>query len=157
VPLSSTTGSCITQVVQSGVGLVPFQNPFGQIGTAPAFSPVFEYNLRARYDWTFNDYKSFVQFGANYVSEMYNQPATYTSGNLPSEAIPNTTLLRYEQPGYTTYDASCGVSKDKWMAQVYGSNLSNSDASVFTSSAQFIKSEVPLRPRVIGLTIGYKF
>jgi hypothetical protein len=43
------------------------------------------------------------------------------------------------------------------MAQIYGSNLSNSDASVFTSTAQFIKSEVPLRPRVIGLTIGYKF
>jgi hypothetical protein len=35
--------------------------------------------------------------------------------------------------------------------------LGNSDASVFTSSAQFIKAEVPLRPRVLGLKIGYKF
>jgi iron complex outermembrane recepter protein len=30
-------------------------------------------------------------------------------------------------------------------------------ASVFTSSAQFIKSEVPLRPRVLGLKVGFKF
>ena len=154
---SPSNGKCITEVVQSGVGLVPFQNPFGAVGTTPAFSPTFEYNLRARYDWSFNGYKSFVMFGANYVGEMFNQPATYTSGNLPSEAVPNTTLLRYEQPGYTTFDASLGVAKDNWTAGIYGSNLSNSDASVFTSSAQFIKSEVPLRPRVIGLKIGYKF
>jgi hypothetical protein len=40
---------------------------------------------------------------------------------------------------------------------LYGSNLSNSNASVFTSSAQFIKSEVPIRPRVLGVKIGYKF
>ena len=49
------------------------------------------------------------------------------------------------------------MSKDNWTAQVYGTNLSNSDASTFTSSAQFIKSEVPLRPRVIGVKIDYKF
>jgi hypothetical protein len=28
---------------------------------------------------------------------------------------------------------------------------------VFTSSAQFIKAEVPLRPRVLGVTVGFKF
>jgi hypothetical protein len=41
--------------------------------------------------------------------------------------------------------------------QISGSNLTNSDASTFTSSAQFIKSEVPLRPRVLTLGFGYKF
>jgi iron complex outermembrane receptor protein len=71
--------------------------------------------------------------------------------------IPFTTTLRYDQPGYTTYDASLGVAKDNWTTEVYGQNLSNSNASVFTSSAQFIKSEVPLRPRVLGLKIGYRF
>jgi hypothetical protein len=49
------------------------------------------------------------------------------------------------------------VAKDAWTAQLFASNLSNTNASVFTSSAQFIKSEVPIRPRVIGLTLGYKF
>jgi iron complex outermembrane receptor protein len=40
---------------------------------------------------------------------------------------------------------------------VYGTNLFDSHASTFTSSAQFIKSEVPLRPRVIMAKIAAKF
>jgi hypothetical protein len=49
------------------------------------------------------------------------------------------------------------VSKDRWNAEIYGQNLGQSDASTFTSSAQFIKSEVPLHPRVIGLKVGYTY
>ncbi len=67
------------------------------------------------------------------------------------------TLLRYDQPAYSTFDASLGVAKDQWTASFYGTNLSNSNASTFTSSAQFIKSEVPLRPRVLGVKPAYKF
>jgi iron complex outermembrane recepter protein len=44
----------------------------------------------------------------------------------------------------------------QWAAQLYGTDLSNSNASWFTSSAQFIESEVPLRPRVLGLRLGYE-
>jgi iron complex outermembrane receptor protein len=88
---------------------------------------------------------------------MSNQPASYFPGDVPSEAIPTTTHLRYDQPSYTTYDAAIGIGKDNWTVKLVGENLGNSDASTFTSSAQFIKSEVPLRPRVINLTAGYKF
>jgi iron complex outermembrane recepter protein len=145
-------GSCITEVKGSS-----FPNPFGTLGSRPAFSPAVEFNLRARYDWSFNEYKAFVMAGASHIGDMSNQPASYVSGTLPSEAIPTTTHLRYDQPGYTTYDASVGVAKDAWTVSLFGQNLSNSDASTFTSSAQFIKSEVPLRPRVLGLKLGYKF
>ena len=60
-------------------------------------------------------------------------------------------------PGYTTYDAAIGVVKDSWTAQITGNNLSNSGASVNTNSIMFIKSEVPLRPRVLTLTLSYQF
>jgi iron complex outermembrane recepter protein len=143
-------GSCITEVKGKS-----FPNPFGVEGTRPAFSPAVEFNLRARYDWAVNDYKAFVMVGANHIGDMSNQPASYVAGD--TVTIPYTTHLRYDQPGYTTYDASLGVSKDNWTAQLFGQNLSNSDASTFTSSAQFIKSEVPLRPRVLGIKIGLKF
>ncbi len=93
--------------------------------------------------------------GVSYTGSMYNQPATYTSGE--GIIVPNTTFLRYLQPGYTTFDASIGVNFDKYSVQLFGQNLGNSHASTFTSSAQFIKSEVPLRPRVIGLKIGASF
>jgi outer membrane receptor protein involved in Fe transport len=157
-PGSVTFGKCITEAVQSGVGLVPFQNPFGSVGSRPAMSPAIEFNIRARYDWTmWSVYKAWAWVGANHVGTMSNDPATYLSGDLPSEAVPTTTYLRYTQPGYTTYDASIGIAKDNWTAQFYGQNLSNNDASTFTSSSQFIKAETPLRPRVLGVTIGYKF
>jgi hypothetical protein len=45
--------------------------------------------------------------GANHVGHMYNPPATCLSGN--SQTIPTTTLLRYDQPAYATFDASRGV------------------------------------------------
>ncbi|MFI4933806.1 MAG: TonB-dependent receptor [Caulobacterales bacterium] len=148
-------GHCITQVVQSGVGLVPFLNPFGALGTVPAFSPTFQGNLRARYEWSIGSYKAFVQGGVSYTGSMFNQPATYTSGE--GVVVPSTTLLRYEQPGYATVDAAFGVSTDNWYAQIFGENLGDSRASTFTSSTQFIKSEVPLRPRVVGVKIGGHF
>jgi iron complex outermembrane recepter protein len=150
IPASPTYGQCITEVKGNS-----FPNPFGDLDTRPAFSPPVEFNLRARYDWHINDYKAFIWFGGNHVGTMSNQPASYLDGN--TETIPTTTHLRYSQPGYTTYDGSIGVAKDNWTAQFYGQNLSDSNASVFTSSAQFIKSEVPLRPRVLGVKFGLKF
>ncbi|MDE1923204.1 MAG: TonB-dependent receptor [Gammaproteobacteria bacterium] len=149
-PGSPNLGNCITEVKGQS-----FPNPFGQLNTRPAFSPPIEFNLRARYDWSVGGYNAFVMAGGNHIGSMSNEPASFVNGN--TVAIPYTTWLRYDQPGYTTYDASLGVAKDNWTAQIYGTNLSNSDASVFTSSAQFIKSEVPLRPRVLGIKFGYRF
>ena len=70
--------------------------------------------------------------GVSYTGSMFNQPATYTSGE--GVVVPNTTFLRYLQPAYTTVDAAIGVNFDKWYAQLFGQNLGNSHASTFTSS-----------------------
>ncbi|MGD0189163.1 MAG: TonB-dependent receptor [Rhizomicrobium sp.] len=149
-------GNCITEAVpKGGTTPVPFPSPFGTVGSQAAFSPKFEGNLRARYDWIMNDYNSYVQVGASFMGKMYNQPANYPSGN--GLLIPYTTYLRYEQPSYTTFDAALGVAKGNWEARIFGENLTDTHASTFTSSAQFIESEVPLRPRIYGLSLGYKF
>ncbi len=153
-PASATFGKCITQIVNPAGILAPADAVFGPQGGVPAFSPKLEYNVRGRYDWAINDYKAFVMAGANHVGNMYNQ---IDNGTTNFVGNPTTTLLRYLQPGYTTYDASAGIAKDNWTAEAFGSNLGNSNASVFTSSAQFIKSEVPVRPRLLGVRIGYKF
>ncbi len=60
-------------------------------------------------------------------------------------------------PAYATVDVSIGISRDRWNAQLFSNNLNNSHASTFTSTSQFIKSEVPLRPRTFGLRMGYDF
>ena len=156
VPTSPTFGQCITQIIPKGsTTLSPFVNPFGAPGTVPAFSPDFQGNAHLRYTWTVDNFSPYIMGGLSYTGDMYNQPATYTSG--VGVVVPNTTFLRYLQPGYTTFDAAIGVNFDKWYAQLYGQNLGDSHASTFTSTAQFIKSEVPLRPRVMGLRIGANF
>jgi outer membrane receptor protein involved in Fe transport len=156
IPTSPTFGSCITQIIPKGsTTLAPFVNPFGAPGTVPAFSPRFQGNARVRYDWTMDSFNPFVMVGVSYTGSMFNQPATYTSGE--GVIVPNTTFLRYLQPAYTTVDAAIGVNFEKWSAQIFGQNLTDSHASTFTSSAQFIKAEVPLRPRVMGLKVAYNF
>ena len=155
IPTSPTNGQCITQVIPNGGTLSPFQNPFGEEGSIAAFSPKVQASGYIRYDWRIKDNKAFVQFGANYTGAQYNQPATYLSGD--GVLLPNTTFLRYRMPGYATVDASLGLSRDKWNASLFGTNLNNSHASTFTSSTEFIKAEVPIRPRVFGLRMGYDF
>jgi iron complex outermembrane recepter protein len=149
-------GRCITQVNDA-----PYTNPFGQLGTRPAFSPPWMFNLRARYDWTAGAYKSFAWIGTSHIAAMSNQPANFPDGNAPSAnppaGWPTTSLLRYEIPGYTTYDGGLGVAKDNWTAQIQCNNLSNAYGPTKISSDQFIKAEIPLRPRVITFLIGYRF
>jgi iron complex outermembrane receptor protein len=146
-------GECITQI-----NSVPYTNPYGVLDTSPAFSPPLLFNLRARYDFAVGDYKPFLMAGANHVASQRNQPASFPTISSPlCSPIPTTTHCQYTMPGYTTYDASVGVAKDQWTAQVTGSNITNVDASTLTSSAQFIESQVPIRPRVVMLQFGYKF
>jgi hypothetical protein len=148
-------GTCITQV-RAGATNIAVENPLGAIDSVPAFSPKLQYTLRGRFDWvTAGGYKSFFMAGLNHVDDMDNQPSSFVSGE--GVAVPYTTWLRYTQKAYNTYDASLGFAKDNWDVMFFGSNLGDSNASVFTTSGQDIKAEVPLRPRVLGLKVGLKF
>jgi outer membrane receptor protein involved in Fe transport len=150
IPASATFGNCITQA-NGG----PYPNPYGVVGGVAAFSPKWQGNIRVRKEWRVGDYLAFAAAGLSYTGPMFNQPANYVSGD--GVLIPSTTYLRYHMPGYTTVDASFGVTYDRWDATIFGENLSNSHASTFTSSAQWIKSEVPLRPMVIGVKVGFDY
>jgi outer membrane receptor protein involved in Fe transport len=154
-PASVNNGQPLTSYYKGGNQINVF-SPFGNIGDVTPFSPHVQADLRGRYEWpagTATTY--FVSGGVSYISGMWNQPATYPSGN--GVAVPYTTILRYYMPGYATVDAQLGFRHDDWTVTLFGENLTNTHASTFTSSAQFIKSEVPVRPMTYGLKIGTKF
>ena len=161
VPVSPNCGQPITQLVGPNGQLEQVVNTFGAPGVPTAFSPPLQYNVRARYDFAVVDYRAFFQVGMLHVGHEYNTSNTSPQINgdvLWPEGQPiTTTTWRFEMPGYTTFDASLGVSKDKWSVQVYGQNITDVDASQFTSTSQFVKAEVPIRPRVLGVKFGYKF
>jgi iron complex outermembrane receptor protein len=152
---STSFGSCITTYYTGGAA-VPLQSPFGALGSSLPYAPHVQADLRARYDWMGGDRLGFfVSGGVSYTGPTYNQPSTYPSG--AGVVVPGTTLLRYRMSGYALLDAQIGIHRDAWSASIFGENLSNSHASTFTSSAQFIKSEVVVRPMTYGVKVGFDF
>ena len=148
-------GKPITETCPGGV-CTPITNPFGPIGSPTADSPPMQFSLRARYDFTpIDGYRPFVQVGMTHNDHSFTQagsnPTFAQSGSI------STARLRFENPAYSTYQASFGVAKDSWYVHVYGDNLANSHASTFVSTDQFIVAETPLRPRVLGFEWGYSF
>ncbi|GAC1675675.1 MAG: TonB-dependent receptor [Steroidobacteraceae bacterium] len=154
-PASKNFGNPITvSCNKAGTNCKPLNNLFGPIGGPSANSPPIQFNLRARYEWAINSYNAFVQVGGTHTGHSFTQ-----GGSNPSISAGgiNTTVLRFENPAYTSYDASAGVSKDAWNVHVFSQNLNNSNASVFTNTGQFVVAQTVLRPRVIGVKFGYKF
>ncbi|WP_353230127.1 TonB-dependent receptor [Novosphingobium sp.] len=170
-PGVSSFGKCITEVYVNKT-VKPVSSPFGAVGGITPFSPHVQANARARYDWAAGgDMNWFVAGGISYTSSMYNEPATYPSGYIAAPAdpsspnvlngqgviVPGTTVLRYKMPGYATLDASIGFTRDNWSVTIYGENLSNSHASSFTTSAEYLKTQIPIRPLIYGVKVGTKF
>jgi outer membrane receptor protein involved in Fe transport len=154
-PASPGYGTPITTACNSfAANCAPVTNPFGPIGSPSANAPTVQFSVRGRYEWNVGGYAPFVQVAATHTGSSFTQAGanpTIGSGTI------STGRLRFENPAYTTYDASVGVSKDAWYFTVFGQNLSNSNASTFVSTDQFIVAQTPLRPRVIGGEFGYKF
>ncbi len=148
-PASPTFGQPITESclsfdtgTQTCNNVVSVENIFGVPGQELANSPPLQFNIRARYDWVRGDYAPFVGAGLQYQDSSF------------SSAIENN---RFEMPSWTTMDAAVGVAKDNWTAEIYVVNLTDEDTSMFSTAAQFILAEVPIRPRTMGLRFGYRF
>jgi iron complex outermembrane recepter protein len=157
-PLSANYGKPITTVCGGSFytgNCVPVSNPFGPIGAPSADAPPIQMSARGRYEWTIAEYTPFVQVGFTHTGIAFTQAGSNPT-ILPGGAI-NTSRGRFEIPAYSTVNASIGVAKDPWWVSAYGENLANSNASTFISTDQFIIEQTPLRPRVLGVSFGYKF
>ncbi len=153
-PASVNYGKAITEDCNT-LPCTPITNPFGPVGSPTANSPPLQLSLRARYEWSFSEYNTFVQAGLTHQGHSFTQagsnPTFAGAGNV------STSRLRFEDPAYSTVSAQAGIAKDNWNVMISGDNLANSNAAVFTSTDQFIVEQTPLRPRVLELSFGYKF
>jgi iron complex outermembrane receptor protein len=151
---TGNVGKPITQVCSAGA-CSAVTNPFGPIGAPSANSPPLQFSLLARYDWLAGDYVPYVQVAVRHTAHSFSQaganPEIGAGGSI------TTSRGRFENPAYSTVDAAIGVSKGDWHVDLHGDNLTNSNASTFTSTDQFIIEQTPLRPRVIELSAGYRF
>ncbi len=128
--------------VNYGKPITSIPNPYGPPGSPPAYSPPFNMNARIRYDWVLGDYALFVQAGAVHEGHMLT-----ATGYVPA----------YDIPPYTSYDAAAGIGKGPWSVQLYGQNITDVNTPLDIASDQFVLTEVPLHPRVLGLRFDYRF
>ncbi|GAC1456542.1 MAG: TonB-dependent receptor [Steroidobacteraceae bacterium] len=155
-PNNPTLGQPITFGCNNfGAHCAAVQNPFGREGSPSANAPPLQFSLRARYEWEYSGYKPFVQVSATHSGHSFTQAGS--NPTLAQAGAISTGRLQFENPAYSTFDASCGIARDAWWVSVNGENLGNSNASVFVSTDQFIVAQTPLRPRVLSLSFGYKF
>ncbi|MGO9934116.1 MAG: TonB-dependent receptor [Steroidobacteraceae bacterium] len=117
-------------------------SPFGVVDSPLAQSPPFQASARARYEIRFGDYNYFAQVGGTHQAHSYS-----ATGNIQT----------YDQPGFSTYDASLGAEKDAWTVTAYMVNLTDTRANLFENGNQFVTAETINRPRTGGLKFSYKF
>jgi outer membrane receptor protein involved in Fe transport len=125
-------------------------NPSGQLGDPLAGAPLFQANLRARYEFTVGDYTPFVQVGA------VHQGSSFSSTDQLTKDLQGNSIA-YVNPAYTEYEASVGISRDAWMVQAYGQNLTDERAELYSNYRQWYKAVTVDRPRTLGVRFSYKF
>lgn len=167
------TGCSAGEVAQ----LLCKQGVIAPAGTPLALSPKFQGNIRIRYEWEMeNGLAPFVQAGYHHVGStitsdlvqtdiLYGCASPYTNCGVnstingvtvrPGDSITNLQNL-FNQPGYDTFDASFGLSKDNWSLTIYGDNLTDKRPQLFTSANDGEKRVTTSRPRTIGLRVSYK-
>jgi outer membrane receptor protein involved in Fe transport len=131
-------------------GGAPLENPNGALGTPLAGAPPFQGNIRARYEFTWNNYGTFAQIGAVHQSHSFS-----TAFHLAHDLQGNSTV--YDLPAFTTYDAALGVTKDAWLVQLYAENLTDTRAQLYAYFAPSYKAITVNRPRTIGLRFSYMY
>jgi iron complex outermembrane receptor protein len=137
---NQTNSPYITTVTGQPITSIP--NPYGALGSSLAESPPFAGNLRARYEFTAGDYHPFFQLGGQHTAHSHSATGF---------------VQNYDQAAFSSYDASGGVGKDNWNAQLYCDNLTDSRADLYTSATQSVKAVTVSRPRTAGLKFSYKF
>jgi iron complex outermembrane recepter protein len=126
------------------------QNPAGTLGSSLAGAPAFQGNARARYEWSLDSHRAFVQIGAVHQSHSLS-----TTDQLSQD--PQGQPIAYNLPAFTTYDAAVGAGTPAWWVQLYGENLSDTRAQLFANDIEGYKAVTVNRPRTIGLRMTYDF
>jgi len=125
-------------------------NPGGSLGDPLAGSPPFQGNIHLRYQFELAGYQPFIQAGAVHQAHSLSSTDRLTK-DLQGNSI------AYDNPGFTTYDASLGVNKDDWMVSAYADNLTDTRAELFSNYRQWYKSVTINRPRTLGVRFSYRF
>ena len=119
--------------------------PTGDVteGSDLAFSPSFQGNLRARYEFALtNDLDAHVM------------PQITHSASSRSDILDNSAI---DIDSWTMVSLAAGVTSDNWHAELYADNLFDTHAILSANGVFDVIRQTPARPRTIGLRVGFDF
>ena len=117
-------------------------------GSELAFAPSYQGNLRVRYEWPLTREIAGSSLTAHVM------PQIVFSDDSVSDVI---TINRADLDGYVALNASLGVTADNWSAELFATNLTNEYAELSNNFVYDRERVTPMRPRTIGLRVGYDF
>ena len=117
-------------------------------GSDLAFAPAWQGNIRARYEW---DLERQID-GQNLTAHV--MPQLVFSDDSVSDIIE---INKADIDGYVTVGGTLGVTADHWSAEIYATNLTNEYAELSNNFVFDRERVTPLRPRTIGVRVGYDF
>ncbi|MEM6626385.1 MAG: TonB-dependent receptor [Pseudomonadota bacterium] len=117
-------------------------------GSDLAFAPAWQGNLRVRYEWDL-DYEI---DGSGLRAHV--MPQIVFSDDSVSDIIE---INKADIDGYVTLGATLGVTADQWSAELFATNLTNEYAELSNNFVFDRERVTPMRPRTIGVRVGYDF
>ena len=116
---------------------------FVPLGSPLALAPKWQGGLNMRYEHeNASGTKLFGQVGTQFSSSSYT--STIKVGN-------------FKLAGYATMDASVGVKRDSWTAELYSNNLTDKRVETYRSIDDNIQLNSTIRPRSIGLRFNWNY
>lgn len=113
----------------------------GQDGDRLPGSPKFTGGLGAQYDFTLGSFPSYVRGDYSYVGGFYN----------------NFQQIGPEAGSYSQVNVKFGIEVNKFKASLFVNNLTDDDALTWVQTVYADGRASRLRPRTIGVSMGYEF
>lgn len=113
------------------------------VGSELAYAPNFQGNIRARYEWDISS-----ELSAHVQSQVVY------SGSSFSDIIE---INKAKVNAWTTVSASVGVAGEKWSMEIFGENLGDTYGELANNFVYDRHRTTVLRPRTIGVRLGYTY
>jgi outer membrane receptor protein involved in Fe transport len=117
-------------------------------GSELAFAPSYQGNIRARYEWDLE-----TRIGDSSLTAHIMPQIVFSDGSR-SDIIE---INSAELDSYVTLGGTLGVTADQWSAELFASNLTNEYAELSNNFVFDRERVTPMRPRTIGVRVGYDF
>jgi len=112
------------------------------VGSSLAFSPDFQYTLRARYNWEAGEYDAHIQLALQHADKSDNSIILSQQADVPS---------------WDQLDATIGFSNDKYGAELFVDNVTDERIIRFIRTNGATPEEFVTRPRSVGLRFHFDY